>query len=84
MNDNNADFPQYRKLSNGRAFYKIMNAKRFVEVQLMGKKCFTHEIIAHQYPEMLRIMDMLKAEEPFEQSNEQEFNSASHPANENT
>ena len=68
------DFPQYRKLKNGKAFYCIVNNLHFTEVQLIGEKRLKHEIEAKQYPEKLRIMDMLACAEPFEYCAVEEFN----------
>ena len=56
------DFPQYRKLSNGKVYYKITDDRSFEEIQLMGSKAFLHTVIAQQYPEMIRIQDMLDTE----------------------
>jgi len=53
-------FPQYRKSPNGLNWYKIISEKEFVEIQLIGSKKAVYTIVAHQYPEMLRIQDMLK------------------------
>lgn len=69
----NTDFPQYRKLSNHRCFYEIIDERHFREVQLIGSRALIHEIKAEQYPEMVRIMDMLAAEEPFCLSSAEEF-----------
>ena len=33
------DFPQYRRLKNGKAFYRIVNNLHFTEVQLIGEFC---------------------------------------------
>jgi hypothetical protein len=73
MDYKNTDFPQYRKLSNGKTFYKIIDGKTFEEVQLMGTKRMVYTTIANQYPEMLRIKDMLELQEPYEMSNENEY-----------
>lgn len=73
MEYKNTDFPQYRKLSNGKTFYKIKDAKSFDEVQLMGTKRLIYSTIASQYPEMLRIKDMLELHQPYEMSNENEY-----------
>lgn len=73
MDYKNTDFPQYRRLSNGKTFYKIIDAKSFEEVQLMGTKRMVYTTIAHQYPEMLRIKDMLELQDPYEMSNENEY-----------
>lgn len=67
------DFPQYRRLKNGKAFYRIVNNLHFTEVQLIGEKRIKHEVKAKQYPEKLRIIDMLAAEDPFELCSSEEF-----------
>lgn len=54
------DFPQYRKLNNSKAFYKIVDNNSFEEIKLMGTKKFYHIIKAQQYPEKLKIIDMLE------------------------
>lgn len=72
MDYKNTHFPQYRKLLNGQRLYKINSLDSFEEIQIMGEKVFHFIIIAEQYPEKLRIMDMLvvKSETylPFEAS----------------
>ena len=59
MNNKVTDFPQYRMLSNGKSFYKITNDRHFEEVKLVGTRVFKQEFTATQYPEILRIQDML-------------------------
>lgn len=59
MLDKVTDFPQYRKFSNDKVYYKIIDNRNFEEIQLMGTKVFIHKINAAQYPEMLRISEML-------------------------
>lgn len=71
--DKNTDFPQYRKLSNGMTYYKILDDRNFQEIQLMGSKKVIHLIKANQYPEILRIKDMLEMAEPFELADEMEY-----------
>lgn len=73
MDNKNTDFPQYRKLSNGKTFYKIKDERSFDEVQLMGTKRLVYSTIANQYPEMIRIKDMLELQEPYKMSNENEY-----------
>lgn len=77
MKDKFTDFPQYRKLSNGKTFYKIIDDRTFEEIQLMGSRSMKYTTVANQYPEMLRIKDMLAFIEPYEISNEEEFDSIS-------
>ena len=74
MSDKVIDFPQYRKLSNDKVFYQILNDREFHEIQIIGSKAQLHKIEAKQYPEMLRIKDLLEYElEGFIESNQQEF-----------
>jgi hypothetical protein len=73
MDSKNTDFPQYRKLSNGKTFYKIIDDKNFEEIQIMGSKRMKYSTVANQYPEMLRIKDMLEFIDPYEESTENEF-----------
>lgn len=73
MNDKNTDFPQYRKLSNDKTFYKIQSDRLFEEVQLMGSKVFRYTVEAKQYPEILKIQDMLQLEEPYLLISEEDF-----------
>ncbi len=68
-----SEFPQYRKLSNSRAFYRIENEFLFTEIQLIGKKSFELHFKATKYPEILKIKEMLACEEPYLISSIQEF-----------
>jgi hypothetical protein len=52
-------FPQYRKLNNGKAYYKIVSENEFEELQIMGSKVFYHKFKVEQYPDLLRIKDMI-------------------------
>jgi hypothetical protein len=56
------EFPQYRKLSNDKSYYRIESLKQFVEIQRIGSRLVKHCIRAEQYPEMLRIREMLSLE----------------------
>jgi hypothetical protein len=73
VSDKNTDFPQYRKLPNNKAFYRINSDRDFDEVQVLGSKvlCYHHD--AKQYPEILRIMSMIACEEPFLKAESTEF-----------
>jgi len=55
----NNDFPIYRKLANNKSFYKITSDKSFEEIQVIGSKKIFYQHEANQYPEMLRIKDMI-------------------------
>lgn len=70
MNKEIADFPQYRMLSNGKVFYKIISLDEFVEIQFLGDKKMQFTIKAVQYPEKLKILDMLAFLEPYVEMSE--------------
>ncbi len=59
MSNKSTDFPQYRKLSNGKVFYKIVSDRIFEEKQILGKRVLAFRVEAQKYPEILRIQDML-------------------------
>ena len=74
MLDKGTDFPQYRKLSNDKVFYRIVDDRHFDEIQIIGTKAQLRNVVAEQYPEILRIQDMLSYGVPgFFESNEVEF-----------
>ncbi len=52
-------FPQYRILANGKSIYKILDERNFIEIQIIGSKKIKFEIKAEQYPEILKIQDIL-------------------------
>ncbi len=70
MNKENVDFPQYRMLSNGKVFYKIISMDEFIEIQFLGDKKIQFTIKAVQYPEKLKILDMLAFLEPYVEMSE--------------
>jgi hypothetical protein len=74
MSNKGIDFPQYRKLSNGKVYYKINGDRQFDEIQIVGNSANLFNIEAKQYPEMLRIQDLLSLSmEGFEMSTEEEY-----------
>lgn len=74
MSDKVTDFPQYRKLSNGKVFYRINDERSFEEIQIIGRSAQLFITKAEQYPEMLRIQDMLNYEhDAYLQSTREEY-----------
>lgn len=67
-------FPQYRKLSNHKSFYKILSDHAFEEIQLVGSKTFNTRTKATKYPEIIRIKEMIECVSPFLSSSAEEFN----------
>ena len=68
-------FPQYRKLSNNKSFYKILSEHSFEEIQIVGSSVITTKTTATKYPEIVRVNDMLECIAPFESITEVRFNS---------
>ncbi|MBD79942.1 MAG: hypothetical protein CL840_13600 [Crocinitomicaceae bacterium] len=56
-------FPVYRKYFSGLSYYKINSNNEFEELQLVGSEIHIHAVKAHQYPEKLRIQDMIKCKD---------------------
>jgi hypothetical protein len=56
------DFPQYRKLEGFRRYYRINDERSFDEIVVVNGKVTMNRIEANQFPEMLRIQDMLNCE----------------------
>lgn len=54
------EYPQYRKYKGLETWFKIISDKEFIEIKQVGEKCVQHTVIAEQFPEMLRIQDMLQ------------------------
>ena len=52
-------FPQYRSLEGFNRHYMIVGEREFVEATMRSGEWTFQSIIAEQYPEMLRIQDML-------------------------
>ncbi len=75
MNDKVTAFPQYRKLSNNKVYYQIINERCFHEIQIIGETAQHYKTEAKQYPEILRINDLIELSfVGFELSTEDEFN----------
>ncbi|MCH2228838.1 MAG: hypothetical protein MK105_00740 [Crocinitomicaceae bacterium] len=74
MFNKDTDFPQFRKLSNEKVFYKIINDRLFHEIQVIGTFAQLYKVEAKQYPEILKIQDMLNYSiEGFVASTHEEF-----------
>jgi hypothetical protein len=70
-----AEFPQYRKYSNDRHWFRVESDERFTEVYRMGDRYFAREFVAKIYPDRLLIADLLAAHNGIAHSDEQEFTS---------
>jgi hypothetical protein len=68
-----SNFPKFRKLLNADVVYAISSPTRFTEWKCMGKFYSVNEFEALQYPEMLRIKDMLDCIDGFENIDQSDF-----------
>lgn len=68
-------FPVYRKYTNNNTYFKILSENEFEELQFIGSLRHLFTITAHQYPERLRIMDMIACkDEIWQPISEDEYN----------
>ncbi|MGY8952093.1 MAG: hypothetical protein ACKVJP_01850 [Flavobacteriales bacterium] len=54
------NYPVYRKYFNGMSYFKIISKMEFEEKQKIGSKIHKHHVIANQFPEKIRIKDMVE------------------------
>ena len=55
-------YPYYRKLNGLDIWYKIVSETEFHELKRIGGRLVLEVVVAVQYPEKLRIQDMIQAE----------------------
>lgn len=67
------NFPQYRKIAGFDRYYKILDDRTFIEVALINGKPSSQEVKAEQYPEILRIRDMLAQQWSFREMSAEEI-----------
>jgi hypothetical protein len=53
------EYPQFRKLSNEKSYYKIDSATELTEIQRVGEKFLVHQLQAKILPEKLLISDLI-------------------------
>lgn len=51
-------YPQYRKYPNDKAYFKIISATEWEEIQVVGSKSFLHHFIVKILPDRNYIYDM--------------------------
>lgn len=66
-------FPQYRKYSNAKVFFKIESASAWSEIQIIGNRYQYRNFIAKIHPDKLFIMDLLECRLGILQANADEF-----------
>ena len=58
-------FPQYRKYTNERSYFKILSSTELIEIQKVGKKLFKLPLFAKQFPEKQFIASLLVDDNEF-------------------
>ena len=58
MSTEKITYPQYRKYSNGKAYFKIISATQFEEIQLLGNKKTLHLFDVKILPDRNYIYDL--------------------------
>ena len=53
------EYPIYRKYKNNKSYFKILDPRNFVEIQLIGRQRRMLTIEVKQYPEMMFIRDLI-------------------------
>jgi hypothetical protein len=67
------EFPAYRKLANHRSLYRIHSYSSFDELQLVGSKVHLYSFEVSQFPDLLKIRDMVYLDAPYLLSDALEF-----------
>ena len=67
------EFPVYRKYTNNKNYFKIINNNEFIEVSVIGKQVIIKKIEAKIYPDRLFILDLINCIQPILKISEKEF-----------
>jgi len=59
MKSEDINFPVYRKYKNNKSYFKILDARNFEELQIVGAKDFLNKIKAISFPEINFIHDLV-------------------------
>ncbi|MFM7467850.1 MAG: hypothetical protein ACKO2O_08110 [Crocinitomicaceae bacterium] len=66
------EFPVYRKINNGKSYYKVISNFEFIEIQIIGKIYFKNHFKISQYPDKLFLMDVISGKHPYEIATQEE------------
>jgi len=59
MNLEDIHFPVYRKYKNNKSYFKIIHARLFEEIQIIGSKKVVKQTEAKLFPEVLFVKDLV-------------------------
>ena len=75
-------FPVYRKYTNNKNYFKIINDNEFIEISVIGKQVIIKKIEAKIYPDKLFISDLIQCSLSILEISEEEFISIEKQSNE--
>lgn len=75
-------FPVYRKYTNNKNYFKIINDNEFIEISVIGKQVIIKKIEAKIYPDKLFISDLIQCSLSTLEISEEEFISIEKQSNE--
>ena len=67
------DFPAYRKYTNNKNYFKIINLNEFIEISVIGKQVILKKTEAVIYPDKLFILDLINCNQSILKISEEEF-----------
>ena len=76
------EFPVYRKYTNNKNYFKIINDNEFIEISVIGKQVIIKKIEAKIYPDKLFISDLIQCSLSTLEISEEEFISIEKQSNE--
>jgi hypothetical protein len=65
-------FPQYRKLVNGKSLYKVISEMEFIEIQFIGSRKIINHFKISQYPDKLFLQEVISVNHPYVIAREEE------------
>lgn len=66
------EFPVYRKMNNGKSYYKIISDIEFIEIQIIGLNQFKNHFRISQYPDKLFLTEVISGKYPYEFATQEE------------
>ena len=67
------DFPVFRKYTNNKNYFKIINLNEFIEISVIGKQVILKKTEAKIYPDKIFISDLINCNYPILKISEEEF-----------
>ncbi len=69
----NEDFPVFRKYTNNKNYFKVINSNKFIEISVIGKQVILKKTEAKIYPDKLFISELINCNQSILNISEEEF-----------